>query len=147
MEIITESAQETQKLGEKIARTVTAKPTTATSIGLLGDLGSGKTTLVQGFARGLGITQRILSPTFIVVRRYPVKHPIFNWFYHIDLYRIKSANDSESLGLAEIFANPKNIVVIEWPKRLEKQLPRKRTDISFVDVGINRRKITVTQSS
>jgi tRNA threonylcarbamoyladenosine biosynthesis protein TsaE len=141
METVTESAQGTQKLGEKIANNIGSN----TVICLYGDLGSGKTTFVQGLARGLGIKKRILSPTFILMRQYPINHyPLsINHFYHIDLYRIKDKIDAEALGLTEIWSDPRNLVVIEWPEKIEKMLPKKRINIYFEYLGELERKITV----
>ena len=121
---ITQSAKATQRLGE------TFGPHKYRIICLWGDLGSGKTTFVQGLARGLGIQSRLLSPTFIIVRRYhiPKKN---GHLYHIDLYRVKGKEDINALGFAEMIAEPESLVVIEWPERLGELLPEKRIDIRF----------------
>jgi len=97
---------------------------------LYGDLGMGKTTFVQGFAKGLGITSRLLSPTFIIVRRYELTKK-FTFFYHMDLYRIHELHDMKELGLSEIFEDQKSIVIIEWADRLDGKLPKNRLDIRF----------------
>jgi len=109
---------------------------------LYGELGSGKTTFIQGFARGLGITTRLLSPTFIIVRRYALKVPA-SFLYHIDLYRTQSMKDLEGLGLSEIFSDPHAIILMEWADRLGSLLPHKRTDIHFETLSEDERKITV----
>ncbi len=97
---------------------------------LWGDLGSGKTTFVQGFAKGLGISARLLSPTFIIVRRYEFGEKKA-FLYHLDLYRLKNFDDAESIGLSEMLHDPDCIVVIEWPERLGGLLPEHRIDIRF----------------
>lgn len=109
---------------------------------LYGDLGSGKTTFVQGFAKGLGFTTRLPSPTFIIVRRYPVPETSF-FFHHIDLYRMENITDMKALGLGELFTDPSAIIVIEWAERLGTALPEKRMDITFETIGENERKITI----
>lgn len=119
--IITKSAKETTALGERIAREKLR------FVCLYGELGSGKTTFTQGFAKGLGITSRLLSPTFIIVRRYDIPKSK-KLLYHIDLYRVFNF---EGLGLTEIFADENAIVVIEWAERLGDMLPKNRTDIYF----------------
>jgi len=134
--IITKSPQETQKVGEELAHD---RPKI---ICLYGELGSGKTTFVQGFARGLGLTTRLLSPTFIIVRRYEL--PKENFFYHIDLYRMSSMEDLEQLGLSEIFSDPHARVVVEWAERLGKLLPKDRMDIHFTSLSNERHKIVIT---
>jgi tRNA threonylcarbamoyladenosine biosynthesis protein TsaE len=140
-EIITKDAAETAKVGQEIAQSLTSR-----IICLYGELGSGKTTFTQGFAKGLGINSRLLSPTFIIVRRYDIPETE-KYFYHIDLYRLKNTTEMEELGLSEIFADPQSIVVIEWAEKLAGDLPAKRTDIHFevMEDGshkINVRKVT-----
>jgi tRNA threonylcarbamoyladenosine biosynthesis protein TsaE len=132
MEVITKSAQETAKLGEKLANNLEE----GAVVCLYGELGSGKTVFVQGLAKGLGIKERILSPTFVMIRQY-------GNFYHIDLYRIENEKDIESLGLEEIWSDPKNIVAIEWAEKIKKILPKKRVDIYFEYVEEDRRKIRI----
>ncbi len=125
--MITKTALETQKYGEKLA----SKLKNGGVLCLYGDLGAGKTTLVQGLAKGLGIKRRITSPTFIIARKY-------NNFWHIDLYRLDNA---DTLGLPEIFADPKNIVIIEWPEIIKKVLPEHYIKIRIKDLNNDRRQI------
>ena len=139
MEITTKSARETQKLGEKIGRGLKQ----GTILALSGELGSGKTTFTQGLARGLGIKKRILSPTFVYVRQYPVKRRSLSVFYHVDLYRIKDDSDSHGLGLEEILADPKAVVAIEWADKIKKILPAKRVDFFFQYLSDKERKIKI----
>lgn len=131
---ITYSSKETQKLGENLAKQIKGKAI----IALYGDLGGGKTTFIQGFARGLGIKARIISPTFIIIRSYKLKK---NNFFHIDLYRIQSKDDIKGLGIEELLNSKKDIIVIEWAEKLGEFLPEKRIDIFFEDKGEDKRKI------
>jgi len=146
MEVLTESARATQKLGEKFAADLISGKLSSRVICLYGDLGSGKTTFIQGLARGLGIKKRVLSPTFIIMRQYPLtinhESSIIN-FFHIDLYRIEKVEDTRGLGLEEIWSDTGNIVAIEWPEKIEKILPKKRIEIHFEYVGENGRKIKI----
>ena len=123
--IITKSPQGTQKVGERLAASINDGPKIYC---LYGELGSGKTTLVQGFARGLGYTGRLLSPTFIITRRYTLKNS-FKFLYHIDLYRLVSPEERINIGIKEIFDNPASVVLIEWADRLGDMLPKNRVDI------------------
>ncbi len=156
---ITKSFKETQKLGKEFARSFLARLQGKTLIiALYGDLGSGKTTFVQGLAVGLGIKNRIISPTFIIVRCYELqnqKSKIKNQnnnanlkslelttFYHIDLYRVENERGLEDLGLEEIINNKNNIVVIEWAEKLKSLMSEKRIDIEFSYEKDSVRKIT-----
>jgi len=143
---LTKSSEETQNLAQKLARKLKRDEV----IALFGNLGSGKTTFVQGLARGLGIKQRIISPTFIIIRKYQISNisprfgeagefPISN-FYHIDLYRIQK---TEGLGLEEIINSRDGIIAIEWAEKIEKLLPKKRIEIYFENISENERKITL----
>jgi len=144
-EIVTTSAEETQKFAGEFAQKI--KP--GDIITLSGELGAGKTTFVQGFAQGLGITQRIISPTFIIMRTYSISNPksLISNFYHIDLYRTVSEKDLEGLGLKDIFADPFAITVIEWPERLASNFPKKNWDIHIENLDENKRKIIIENVS
>lgn len=108
---------------------------------LWGDLGSGKTTFVQGMARGLGIQPRLLSPTFIIVRHYRV--PITETsMYHLDLYRFSGTGSVNDIGLSDMIHEPGSIVIIEWPERLGTLLPLSRVDVRFEIVHEASRRIT-----
>lgn len=105
------SAKETQKIAEKFARELKR----GSLVALIGDLGAGKTTFIQGMARGLGVSSNytVNSPTFTLVNEYP---PLI----HIDLYRIEKPKEMETLGL-EDYLTPENVVVIEWADKLEER--------------------------
>lgn len=138
---ITNSFQETQELARKFAEELK----TGDVVALYGDLGGGKTTFAQGLAKGLGINKRIISPTFIIVRKYRIKNreSRIKDFYHIDLYRIPENTGIDNLGLDEILNDPNSIVAIEWAEKLGKGLPKKRWDIKFEYLGEDKRKITI----
>jgi tRNA threonylcarbamoyladenosine biosynthesis protein TsaE len=139
---ITKSFEETQKLGEDFI-----KNTNKRIIALDGELGSGKTTFVQGLARGLGIKNRIISPTFIIIRSYKIKNKNINAknFYHIDLYRITSDQDVVGMELSEIIHNPSNLVAIEWPERIAKILPKDIISINLRYLDDDRREIRINE--
>lgn len=146
---ITNNYLETQEIGRefvlrsKILHRRTKGPVV---ICLYGNLGAGKTTLVQGVAKGLGIKKRIISPTFIIVRTYKIKDKglkIKN-FYHIDLYRIDTSQHIESLGLNEILSDRESIVVVEWAEKLGNLLPKKRIDIHIEHIDGEKRRIKIS---
>lgn len=130
-EIITKNAKETARVGEALARNLESREAPRI-LCLYGELGSGKTTFTQGFAHGLGITTRLLSPTFIIVRRYQIPKKV-NHLYHVDLYRLQTAADTEGIGLSEIFADSGSYTVVEWAERLG-ELPQARIDIRFTSL-------------
>jgi tRNA threonylcarbamoyladenosine biosynthesis protein TsaE len=92
-------------------------PTRPHLLYLSGELGSGKTTFLQGLAHGLGIAERLVSPTFILVRSYDA--PIGIRFHHGDLYRLAKGSDLAALSLNEILADPDSLLALEWPERLD----------------------------
>ena len=116
----------------KLWRAGALRPRNATIVALIGDLGAGKTTFAQGFARGLGIRQRITSPTLIMVRRYPIRDQSltglcasrFTNFYHIDCYRVKNKKELQLLKLRDILRDPRHIVLVEWADKIKRLLPR-----------------------
>ncbi|HWA52075.1 MAG TPA: tRNA (adenosine(37)-N6)-threonylcarbamoyltransferase complex ATPase subunit type 1 TsaE [Patescibacteria group bacterium] len=140
MEIITKNAEETFRLGEKIGSDLIRLSAGTQTIALSGDLGSGKTVFVQGLAKGLGIKNRIQSPTFILMRRY-------GSFYHLDLYRLENnvERQVEELGLFDIWKQKNNIVAIEWAEKVKSILPKETIFINFENVNENERKITITE--
>jgi len=142
--VITKSQGETKKLGERFAREIIRKRPLdeAVVIGLEGDLGGGKTTFLQGFAKGLGVKEKILSPTFVILKRFHVPYSMFHDFYHIDCYRIQKPKEILSLGFKKIISDPKNIVAVEWADRVQKVLPRDIIVIRFDFVDQKTRKIT-----
>lgn len=134
----TTSPFQTQKMGKVLAREVLrmGPSKTARIFGLVGDLGGGKTTFLQGFAKGLGVKEKILSPTFVIIRR--IKN-----FYHIDCYRIKKPKEILDLGFREIISNPGNIMVIEWADKIKKIMPEETIWINFEFIDNKTRKITI----
>lgn len=136
----TQSFEETQKLGFDFAKDFVGGEV----IALHGDLGSGKTTFMQGLAKGLEIERNIISPTFIIMRSYEIKskkHPQIKFLYHLDLYRIETEAEAIDLGLQDLIADPQNVVAIEWPDKVENLLPEKRWDIYFEYLKDDKRRI------
>ena len=97
------SAEETLQFGMRIAHEMKE----GGSLFLFGDLGSGKTTFTQGFAQGLGIKNRIQSPTFIVMREYVIPKRHDGLFYHVDLYRLETEREIEHAGVLSMIRDPK----------------------------------------
>ncbi|OGV91542.1 tRNA (adenosine(37)-N6)-threonylcarbamoyltransferase complex ATPase subunit type 1 TsaE [Microgenomates group bacterium RIFCSPLOWO2_01_FULL_46_13] len=135
--VATRTENETEALGRQLAGRI--KP--GTTVALYGELGSGKTVFTRGFARGLGIAKRIISPTFILLREYQLPQSKGR-LYHLDLYRVRGTEDLRSIDLIELTKEKDSLVVVEWAEKAKKYLPRKRMEISFVMVPEGR-KITV----
>ncbi len=93
--------------------------TTATVLALHGDLGAGKTTFTQILAKQLGVSENIVSPTFIIQKRYPLKDQIFKQLIHIDAYRLESLEQLKVLDWDELVADKDNLIVVEWPKNVD----------------------------
>ena len=151
MEVFTESPRETAELGKSFADNLKRRLPAGRQgeiLALTGDLGSGKTTFVQGLALGLGITQRIISPTFVLMREYGMKRKGESGkgkrLYHIDLYRLERnlEQEIENLGLEDILGKGENIVVIEWAEKIVPLLPKTAKWIKFERMDEERRKIT-----
>lgn len=114
-------------------------------LGLVGDLGGGKTTFLQGFAKGLETDERILSPTFVIMKRYEIqdtRYKIQN-FYHLDCYRIASSKELLGLDFKKIIADPKNIVAVEWADRVKKIMPKNTIWINFQFINAKTRQIVI----
>ena len=132
----TSSSTQTKKFAEKFAGRV-KNHEKAFVIGLQGDLGSGKTTFVQGFAKGFGVKEKVLSPTFVIMKKYGT-------FYHIDCYRLENSKELLELGWDKIMSDPQNIILIEWPERVKDILPAEVIMVRFKTISQNKREIHVT---
>ncbi len=169
------SFRETKKIGKKFAREIInpvrdtegkkerqrkqtsnrvrkLPPKRAFVVALEGELGGGKTTFLQGFAKGLGIKEKILSPTFVILKRFKISRLIrvssaagenlkFKNFYHLDCYRIRKAEEILDLGFKKIVSDPGNIVAIEWANKIKKIIPKNALWLKFEFVDKNKRKI------
>lgn len=95
-------------------------------LALEGELGAGKTSFLKGLAKGLGLKQKITSPTFLIARKYrlPRKIKNFSYFYHVDAYRITGGRDLAVTGVNRALGDPRAIVAIEWANMVKKHLPK-----------------------
>ncbi len=124
--LATRSSQETRELGRLLAQRLRGGEV----IALIGELGAGKTVLVKGLAAGLGIRQPIRSPTFLLLRVYPVRgHRTIKRFVHVDAYRIKHPAELLDVGLNDNLGKPDTVTVIEWANRAVAVIPRQHTTL------------------
>ena len=129
---ITKSPNETVRLGEEYAKSLTS----GSIVLLKGDLGAGKTAFTKGIALGLGVTDEILSPTYAYMNDYN------GVLYHYDCYRLSSGEEAEALGLTDYFyAN--GVCVIEWAENIIDVIPEKAVTVTIEKISKNKRKITL----
>ena len=138
------SPKEIQTSAAKMAKEMRSSRSFASgrTIALEGELGAGKTTFVQAFVKALGITAKIKSPTFNIIKKYPIPN-VPRFVYHIDCYRLKDHKEAIPLGIKDIFKEPDCFVLIEWPERIKKILPKKITIIHIDHINSNTRKIAI----
>ena len=132
------SPTETQKFGAKLAKQLASQKNRAPiQIDLLGEVGAGKTTFVQGMAQGLGLkTYTVSSPTFTMIHQY-------GHLIHVDLYRIEKQTEFETLGLEDYLA-PGNILMIEWADRAPEFKTERQIQIRFEVLSEKERRIEVS---
>jgi tRNA threonylcarbamoyladenosine biosynthesis protein TsaE len=129
------SPEETQALGERLGRLLQAGDV----VSLVGELGAGKTCLVQGLARGLGVPadRRVASPTFTIVNEHFGRLTL----YHVDLYRLEEARELEEIGLVD-YLEGGGVAVVEWFDRFPALRPPDRIDVNIEITGDESRRIT-----
>ncbi len=138
--IITNSEKETLDFAKSIGQ----KLKTKTIFALEGDLGAGKTTFTKGLARGLGVKKTVTSPTFVLMKVYPVRqNKYIKELCHIDAYRLKSTIDLEAIGALEYFQKPGTVTVIEWSEKIKKLLPKRIKAIKFKHQEEDKRQIEI----
>jgi tRNA threonylcarbamoyladenosine biosynthesis protein TsaE len=136
----TRSARETRGLGELLGQEIgktRLKTRGALIVALLGDLGSGKTTFIQGFARGIGVKRRTVSPTFTIMRRYAISRTVaayrtgFRSLVHVDAYRVHKPAELKIIRFEEWLADPTALVLIEWADLVRPRIPRTALRVRF----------------
>lgn len=140
MKRITNSKIQTQKLAKNFVHRIVghrkSNNSNAVVIGLSGELGSGKTTFVQGFAKSSGIKKRVISPTFVLMKRYKN-------LYHIDCYRINNPKEITDLRWKDLVKNPENIILVEWAEKIKKIFPKPHFWVKFSHIDKNKRSIDI----
>jgi len=136
LEFVSRSAEQTRRLGMRLGALL--QP--GDLVGLSGDLGSGKTTLVQGIARGWGSLDPVSSPTFILVNVY--HRPSGEQLYHLDAYRLSGAREAEDLDLDPMVDN--GPLLVEWAERIEEVLPQEGLWIKMRWISDERRSMVFT---
>ncbi len=134
--MITRSDKETIECGVRLSKTLKKGDVVA----LYGELGSGKTTFTKGIGKGLGVKnpQRINSPTFVLIKQYEGRMPL----YHLDLYRLDNLKDIEDIAVEEYLFGD-GVSVIEWPERLKNLLPKKHVSVRIAIKDESEREVSV----
>ena len=147
VECVVEDEQTMLSLGGKIAKDLNAS---SCVIYLHGDLGAGKTTLTKGIMQGLGVKEKIKSPTYTLVETYPLslktESPKSNFTaYHFDLYRLSDPEELEFMGMRD-YDTDNSILIIEWPNRGEGFLPKADIHV-YIDYFGEKRKLRIVGST
>lgn len=132
--LVTRAPEETRALAARIA----AAAAPGDLVCLFGDLGAGKTEFAKGFAAGLGVGDRVTSPTFVLMAEYPGRLPLF----HLDLYRLADAEDALAGGLLDD-RQAHGVTLVEWPDRLGTTLPEARLEVALEAIGDHERRIVL----
>jgi tRNA threonylcarbamoyladenosine biosynthesis protein TsaE len=138
-QFISKSPEETRAWGQRLAERLRA----GDCLLLIGALGAGKTTLVQGIALGLGVPlEKVRSPTFVLIHEYAGRIPI----YHVDAYRVRSAAELIAVGIEDYFAAGSGIIIIEWGEVVREICPPGSLEIQLEIINEKERRITLTAS-
>jgi len=139
--VTTAKAEETIALGRRVALALTPPKIVL----LRGDLGAGKTTLVKGIAEALGAAAQddVTSPTFTLVHEYRGTEATL---YHIDLYRVDTDRELETLGLDDLAVDPNGILLIEWGEKFERFRRDRDMEITLERLSEDERRITISSA-
>jgi tRNA threonylcarbamoyladenosine biosynthesis protein TsaE len=150
MKYVSKNLEETQKIANDFVAGLLPSDKGATVVGLYGDLGAGKTAFTQSLAKVFGVEEVVTSPTFVIMKVYPViadsnfviRNSCFDHLIHIDAYRLEKSEELLHLGWREIILDHKNIILIEWPERVENIMPE-HIRINLTAISENSREIEI----
>ncbi len=144
---ISNSPKETKKIaGDIFEKAIKEERKNGLVFALTGELGAGKTIFCQAIAKKLDIMEPVLSPTFIIFKKYkiPAKTVNFKHFFHFDCYRIEKEEEVLNLGIKEIVSSGKNIICVEWAEKIKLTLPKDTIWINFsYSKKRNQREVTI----
>ncbi len=118
-------------------------PDHATLITFSGDLGAGKTTMIQEIARQLGVTESLQSPTYVIYKIYKTNGAVWKNLIHGDMYRLEHHNEILQLGWEQLLSDPDNIICIEWPEKIQDVLPKWTASVVLRHDGSESRSINI----
>jgi len=139
MRICSASSKETKQIAARLAKTISLSSSRsgALVLALEGNLGAGKTTFIQGFAKALGVKENVLSPTFVLMKVYKVRCRVSGvrcypkHLIHIDCYRLDSPKDLLHFGFKDLLKDKDAVILIEWADRIRRIIPKDATWIKF----------------
>lgn len=135
----TVALQEIPRLAQTVLAGLPQKSAAATIVALSGELGAGKTTFVQALAKELGVNDPVQSPTYVLMKKYHTAHPAFQTLVHIDAYRLEKPEEFAALKPETFLEDPKNLVCVEWPERVQGMLPAPDLVITLSSEGAGER--------
>ena len=147
MHFVSQSPDDTRAIASKLAgqwKAALSGRATALVVALNGELGAGKTTLVQGIAAALGVREIPRSPTFNLVKEYAISGTDLR-LWHVDCYRLTGHADLAALDLHTVFADPHNLVLIEWAFRVADALPADHVVVLMEHNGHDKRAISIDE--
>jgi tRNA threonylcarbamoyladenosine biosynthesis protein TsaE len=136
MNVVIQGVEHMTAVATDLLRRLPIGAVRATVVTLSGDLGAGKTALVQAIAKELGVREQVTSPTFIIQRAHTLPGDRgFKRLIHIDAYRLLSAEELEKLGWSEMVADPSNLILLEWPEKVAACIPHdaQKITLTYVD--------------
>lgn len=128
------SIPEMKSFAREFLSTLTPRQGRATVVGLSGDLGSGKTAFVKCLADVLGVTEEVLSPTFVIAKFYDLKSQQWERLVHVDAYRIEDPSEIAVVGWERLCADPGVLLLVEWPEQLKERFPKDANRLHFLFV-------------
>ena len=141
MEYISHNLETTHEVAKEFLKTLSPLRDSATIVELIGDLGAGKTTFTKSLAEELGVKDTVISPTFVIQKRYSItNHRYFKTLIHIDAYRFETQQEIKALNLQQDIQNKENLILIEWPSKIQNHIPES-IKLHFEHVDETTRKI------
>jgi tRNA threonylcarbamoyladenosine biosynthesis protein TsaE len=134
MEISVDNLQEFNEFAKKLSKNLKGGEV----IGLIGELGAGKTAFSKALLKNMGVKDEVTSPTFVLMIPYATKQPPLT-VYHMDLYRLSSYSEVKALGVEDLFSKKNNVFLIEWADKVSKQLPKETMYLRFQIEGTGRK--------
>lgn len=129
--LLSELSHFAKRVAQQISSLARARGDKAVVVALRGELGAGKTTFAQALGRELGVVDTMQSPTYVLMKSYPIAFKHFTTLLHIDAYRLNAADEFKALKPEEFLGDPHTLVLVEWPERVLGTLPKPDLTIHF----------------